>query len=178
MSQEKTNSTKVGIFTTIIFLAFVFGYKFISQKGIFDNSIKLYSLADNVMGISTDTPIFINGFQIGKVNDISLKENKVLLEFAIDKEYKLAKSSKFVSVTSVFGDRHIDVKNSREVEEFYKHQDTVETEFVTQPVGSLIDSTLIKELEPTLKEVSRTIGKALQDYGESDKEVETKTDEK
>ena len=178
MSQEKTNYTKVGIFTTIIILVFILGYKFISQKGVFDNSIKLYSLADNVMGISTETPIFINGFQIGKVNDITLKENKVLLEFAIDKEYKLAKSSKFVSVTSVFGDRHIDVKDSREVEEFYKHQDTVETEFVIQPIGNLIDSTLMKEFEPTLKEVSRTIGKALQDYGESDKEIETNKDEK
>jgi hypothetical protein len=56
--------------------------------------------------------------------------------------------------------------------------DTIETEFITEPISGIVDSTLMKEIEPTLKEFSKTIGKALQDYGESGEESNVNKEEK
>ena len=97
----------------------------------------------------------------------------------LEKEIKLTKSAQFFSsANSIFGDRQIEVKNSHEGEDFYKSGDTIQTEFITNPIGGIIDSTLMQEIEPTLKEFSKTIGKALQDYGEEDKDASTKNEEK
>jgi len=179
MTQEDKKYKRVGIFVVGAIIIFFVGYQFISKEGFFDNNTKLYSLANDVSGITTETPIVINGFQIGKVSDLSLKKGKVLIEFSVDKEIKLTKSAQFFSsANSIFGDRQIEVKNSHEGEDFYKSGDTIQTEFITNPIGGIIDSTLMQEIEPTLKEFSKTIGKALQDYGEEDKDASTKNEEK
>jgi ABC-type transporter Mla subunit MlaD len=179
MSQEEKKYKRVGIFAIATILIFILGYQFVSKKGIFDNSMKLYSLANDVSGISTETPILINGFEIGKVSDLNLANGKVLLEFSIDKEIKLSKKSKFISTASgIFGDRQINVENTSNGKEIYMDGDTIATEFITKPISGIVDSTLMKEIEPTLKEFSKTIGKALQDYGESDEEANTNKEEK
>jgi ABC-type transporter Mla subunit MlaD len=179
MNQEEKNYKRVGIFAIAAIIIFILGYQFVSKKGIFDNSMRLYSLSNDVSGISTETPILINGFEIGKVSDLNLANGKVLLEFSIDKEIKLSKESKFISTASgIFGYRQINVENTSNGEEIYVNGDTIETEFITEPISGIVDSTLMKEIEPTLKEFSKTIGKALQDYGESGEESNVNKEKK
>jgi len=126
-----------------------------------------------------ESPILINGFEIGKVSDMKLANGKVLLEFSIDKEIKLSKASQFFSTArGILGERKIDVENFSTGEIIYSDKDTIKTEFVTKPFSEIIDSTFIKEIEPTLKELSKTIGKALLDYGESGEETITNKEEK
>ncbi len=179
MNQEEKKHIRVGILAIAVIMTFILVYQFISGKGIFDDSMKLYSFANDVSGISTKTPILINGYEIGKVSNINFTNGKVLLEFSIDKEIKLSKESQFVSTAGgVFRDRQINVENAAVGGRIYSNRDTIETAFITKPISEIVDSTLMKKIEPTLKEFSRKIGKALQDYGESGEEPNVNKEEK
>ena len=104
MTQKDKKNIRIGIFVLGATVLLGVGYLFITKKGFFDDTTKLYVFADDVSELSTETPILINGFQ-----------------------------------------------------------------------NRIIDSTLVKKMEPTLKEISQTIGKALLEYGEEgevDKDIQ------
>lgn len=173
MTQKDKNNFKIGFFILGAAVIFGIGYLYITKKGFFDDTTKLYVFADDVSDLSTETPILINGFQIGSVSDLSINSGKVLIEFSVDKEIKLKKSAQFSSTgTGIFGNKVILVKKFQEGEEFFQTGDTIQTEFLILPNQSIIDSTLMKEIEPSLKEISRKVGKALLEYGEEGEKEE------
>lgn len=74
------NYTRIGIFTTAIIIFSLLGYLFISGKGIFDNSTKLYVFSQDASWLKTESPILFLGMKIGKISDLHLEQGKILIE--------------------------------------------------------------------------------------------------
>jgi phospholipid/cholesterol/gamma-HCH transport system substrate-binding protein len=151
---------KIGIFAIATIAVSVLGYFYISNKGIFNDTTKLYVFIDDPTGISTKSPVLINGFEIGKVSNLEIINNEVLLELSVDEKLGISRESQLVSAPSSFlGGKQIDLENYDQNGDKYKSGDTIKSQVIIKSLNETFD--------PELKKLSSTIGAALLEYGES-----------
>lgn len=77
-----------------IFL-FIIGFSFLKSNPIFNNDITLFAVYENVGGLQTGTPVTINGYTVGKVNNIKFKDERgnLLVTFTVNSDFKFSKNS-------------------------------------------------------------------------------------
>ena len=167
MNEENNNYRKIGILAVLIFAAVFIGYN-LFKKGHFDNRVKIYSIIEDASGIEPGVPVLTRGLKIGEVRDLYLVDSGVLLELVIQDGFKINKSAQFyIGTNGLFGGRIIELKGLEKSNDFYVNGDTIQTKFGELTIRDSADSTLINGVEPSLKELSRDLGRMLQEYGES-----------
>lgn len=74
---------------------FILGFSYLKSSPIFDDSKTFYVVYDHVGGLQPGTQVSINGFSVGKVNDIRFKDSsgKLLVTFSVDKSFEFSKNS-------------------------------------------------------------------------------------
>lgn len=84
------NETKVGILATVAIAILVLGYSFLKGNDVFTSENTYYATYDRVDGLTVSKPIYVNGYQIGRVSGLTLQpDGLILTEFKIDKKYRL-----------------------------------------------------------------------------------------
>jgi len=73
----------------------IFGYSFLKSTPLFDDSITLYAVYNHVGGLQPGNAVSINGYNVGKVNDIRFKDAKgnLLVTFSVKKEFAFSRNS-------------------------------------------------------------------------------------
>jgi phospholipid/cholesterol/gamma-HCH transport system substrate-binding protein len=85
-----SNETKIGAFTAIAITILILGYSFLSGSDVFSGSNKFYAIYKSVEGLSVSKPVLVNGFQIGRVSKMQLRnDGHTIVEFKIDKQYNI-----------------------------------------------------------------------------------------
>jgi len=86
---------KTGIIAIGGILLFIMGFSYLKSSPLFDNSKTLYAVYDNIGGLQTGTQVMINGYTVGKVNDIRFKDKsgKLLVTFSVSSEFEFSKNS-------------------------------------------------------------------------------------
>jgi phospholipid/cholesterol/gamma-HCH transport system substrate-binding protein len=83
-----SNETKVGILAAIAIAIFIVGYNFLKGNDIFISENEFYAKYDKVDGLAISKPVLVNGFQIGRVSDLTLQPNgQILAQFKINPNY-------------------------------------------------------------------------------------------
>ena len=87
---------KTGIIVIGGILLFILGFSYLKSSPLFDDSKIFYAVYDNVGGLQTGTQVSINGFSVGKVNDIQFKDNsgKLVVTFSVSSNFDFSKKSK------------------------------------------------------------------------------------
>ena len=67
---------KTGIVAILIIVLIIWGYNFMKNQKVFDNSRTLYAEYHNVQGLVKSSPVTINGLIVGKVSKISFHPSK------------------------------------------------------------------------------------------------------
>ncbi len=90
-----TREIKTAILVIASLFLFIWGYSFLKGQNLFSSQTKLYVEYDNVEGLAKSAPVTISGKQVGKVNNIKLNNNGMLLvELVIDnKDFPISKTS-------------------------------------------------------------------------------------
>ena len=86
---------KTGIIVIGGILLFILGFSYLKSSPIFDGSRTFYVIYDHVGGLQPGTQVSINGYSVGKVNDIRFKDGsgKLLVTFSVDKTIDFSKNS-------------------------------------------------------------------------------------
>ena len=164
------NQTKVGLFSLITVIIFIFGFYFLKGINLFTTKSKYYAVFDNVDGIYKSNPVVVNGHHIGSVNAeaFNITTGKVVLEMVVDNDFVLYDSC-FASITST------DLVGSKEVSIRYKLSprtlksgDTMVT-FIAPDLMSKLSSAIdplkdnitrtLKNLDSVLHSVNGALGK-------------------
>lgn len=90
-----TREIKTAVLVIASILLFIWGYSFLKGRDLLTNYRTLYVRYDNVEGLSPSAPVTLNGFVIGKVDNIQL-DNKTahfIVELQIKSDFPIAKSS-------------------------------------------------------------------------------------
>ncbi len=67
---------KTGIIAVIIIALFIWGFNFLKNQSLYDKSNTFYAEYNNVQGLSTASPVTINGLSVGKISKISFHPSK------------------------------------------------------------------------------------------------------
>ncbi len=73
------NETKVGVLAAFAIALLIIGYNFLKGNSIFSSETILYARYTHVDGLSVSKPVLINGFQIGRVSELSLQPNGTII---------------------------------------------------------------------------------------------------
>lgn len=138
---------KTGIIVVGGILLFILGFSYLKSTSLFDNNQTLYAIYDNVGGLQPGTPVTINGFNVGSVNDIRFKDRsgKLLVTFSVGSDFEFSKNSMAeLYDTGIIGGKGIRVEPIFDGERMAQSGDTLETktrpgltELVQQKLGPL-----------------------------------------
>ena len=129
---------KVGVVVIVGLAALYFGFNFLKGVDVLSDKRQYYAIYPRVDGLSTDNPVQINGFKIGRVSSIDLMDDNsgnILVAFDITKR------DLEIPVNSVALIASLDLFNSKAIS--LKRGDS--------PVQAESGDTLISEIEGDLK---------------------------
>ncbi len=87
---------KTGIVAILIIVLIIWGYNFMKNQKVFDNSRTLYAEYHNVQGLVKSSPVTINGLIVGKVSKISFhpfKEGVLVVNINFTDEIEFSTNS-------------------------------------------------------------------------------------
>lgn len=90
------NEVKVGILVTAALAALLWGLNYLKGKDVFKSRNKFYAVYQSVDGLVASNPVFMNGFRIGIVNDITFmpdKSGQLLVSLLIEDDIFVSRNS-------------------------------------------------------------------------------------
>ncbi len=132
-----SNETKIGALTAITITVLILGYSYLRGNDVFSASNKFYAIYQSVDGLTVSKPVLVNGFQIGRVSKMQLRnDGHTVVEFKIDDQYNVPVNTlaRLVS-TDLLGGKAIvfELGNSNE---YAENKDTLRADIQ----GSLAES--------------------------------------
>lgn len=93
----KTQEIKIAVLAIVSLFLIVWGINFLKGKNIFSKQNTYYGIFDNAQGLMPANTVYINGVNVGIVDEIQLIEpslDKVLVTFSVSKKIKIPVDSK------------------------------------------------------------------------------------
>ncbi|MEX0967098.1 MAG: MlaD family protein [Bacteroidia bacterium] len=88
---------KIGVLAVVALTILILGFNFIKGNDLFKSTKKLYSSYQKINGLSVSDPVFMYGYQVGKVESIEVIEYgvnpRILISFSIRDEANIAHNS-------------------------------------------------------------------------------------
>lgn len=107
------------------------GFSYLKSTPIFDNSKTFYAVYPNVGGLQSGTSVSINGFSVGKVNDIKFldEQGNLLVTFTVGNDFKFSKNS-LVELydTGIIGGKGLQIRPVFDATGVAQTGDTLQTE--------------------------------------------------
>jgi len=152
------NIKLIFLFVATSVIAFL-AYAFITHSWLFDSHFQLYAELEDARGVSTESMVTVNGYEIGQVTALEVVDNKVLVELSINNEIKVPTTAQFYLVRESFLDssQSISVDYKKNASEIFADGDTIRTKFQHKNPTETLDT--------AVKELSIEIGTALVEFG-------------
>lgn len=123
---------KVGILAIIGITIFVVGFKFLKGNNVFKRDNTYYAMYDNVDGLNASNPVYVSGYQVGRISKIELIQmpngiNKAFVTYAVHNEVKIPRgSSALIYATDLLGAKAVKI-NYVSNASYYVDGDTLST---------------------------------------------------
>ena len=145
------NETKVGVLAAFAIALLIIGYNFLKGNSIFSNETVLYARYSRVDGLGVSKPVLINGFQIGRVDQLTLQPNgTIVATLKIKGKYDIPKNTiARLESTDLLGGKAIvmDLGNDRD---YAKDGDTL---------NANVEKGLMETVQPVQKKAEQIIAK-------------------
>ncbi len=91
-----SSEIKIGIIITLAIAATIWGLNFLKGRNILKRTDTYYAVFSNIGGLEKNSKIFISGYKVGQVENITFNKdgsNSLTITLGIEKEYKLTAPS-------------------------------------------------------------------------------------
>jgi phospholipid/cholesterol/gamma-HCH transport system substrate-binding protein len=89
-----TNETKVGVLAAVAITVLIVGYSFLKGNDVFSRENEFYAIYTRVDGLTVSKPVLVNGYQIGRVSDLTLQpDGRILVQFKVNPGYGIPKNT-------------------------------------------------------------------------------------
>lgn len=145
------NETKVGVLAAFAIALLIIGYNFLKGNAIFSSETVLYARYSHVDGLGVSKPVLINGFQIGRVDQLTLQPNgTIIATLKIKGKYDIPKNTiARLESTDLLGGKAIvmDLGNDRN---YAQDGDTL---------NANVEKGLLETVQPVQKKAEQIIAK-------------------
>ncbi len=145
------NETKVGVLAAFSITLLIIGYNFLKGNSIFSDETIFYARYTHVDGLNVSKPILINGFQIGRVDNLELQsDGTIIARLKIKGDYEIPENSiARLESTDLLGGKAIvmELGSSRV---FAKDGDTL---------SSNVEKGIMESVQPVQKKAEQIIAK-------------------
>jgi len=134
---------KVALFVIVVAAIFIFGLNFLKGKGFFDDNSRYFAIFEQVGGMYKSDPIVVNGYQIGKMGELTLisegpNRGKILAEMIVSNDVKIPENTVAILFSAdLLGEMNVKLIFNEESTTYHEDGDTISTE---------IEGTLFEEL--------------------------------
>jgi phospholipid/cholesterol/gamma-HCH transport system substrate-binding protein len=134
---------KVALFVIVVAAIFIFGLNFLKGKGFFDDNSRYFAIFDQVGGMYKSDPIVVNGYQIGKMGELTLisegpNRGKILAEMIVSNDVKIPENTVAILFSAdLLGEMNVKLIFNEESTTYHEDGDTISTD---------IEGTLFEEL--------------------------------
>ena len=134
---------KVALFVIIVAAIFIFGLNFLKGKGFFDDNSRYFAIFEQVGGMYKSDPIVVNGYQIGKMGELTLisegpNRGKILAEMIVSNDVKIPQNTVAILFSAdLLGEMNVKLIFNEESTTYHEDGDTISTD---------IEGTLFEEL--------------------------------
>ena len=134
---------KVALFVIIVAAIFIFGLNFLKGKGFFDDNSRYFAIFEQVGGMYKSDPIVVNGYQIGKMGELTLisegpNRGKILAEMIVSNDVKIPENTVAILFSAdLLGEMNVKLIFNEESTTYHEDGDTISTD---------IEGTLFEEL--------------------------------
>lgn len=128
MKKISLKEAKIGAAFILAIFMLYYGISFLKGFNIFKSANSYVVVFDNVDGLTSSTPVTINGFQVGQVYSMELDHNNpkhVIAHINMDKGLDIPKGSKMLLDVSVLGTAAISLELNPYTEESMLASDTI-----------------------------------------------------
>ena len=146
-----TNETKVGVLAAVAIVILIVGYSFLKGNDVFSKEIEFYAKYDRVDGLAVSKPVLVNGYQIGRVSNLTLLPNgQILAQFKVNPQYAIPNNTiAALESTDLLGGKAI-VFELGGSKQFAQSGDTL---------NANIEKNLIEQVEPVQKKAQQIIAR-------------------
>lgn len=86
---------KTGLLAVFAISTFILGYNYLKGSSLFQTDRTFYAVYDNVEGLDMSSAVNINGFRVGRVQNIEIDKNTglMIVTFSIENDFQFSKES-------------------------------------------------------------------------------------
>lgn len=112
------NEFKVGLFIVICVIGLVAITFMTGKVNVKKEGYNLYVTFDEIAGLNKKAPVMLNGFEVGKVEDIQVSEDndstKITLKLWLDRKVKVRDSAEIsIKTLGLMGEKYIQISSHR-----------------------------------------------------------------
>ena len=119
---------KIGLIAAFLIALLIWGINFLKGKNILKDTQHFYALYQEIGGLEEASPVYLNGYEVGLVEKISLtghNMNQLLVRFTMNKNLKIPRDSKCIIFNSdLMGTKAIKL-NFTDQTQYYQPGDTI-----------------------------------------------------
>ncbi|MGB0293973.1 MAG: MlaD family protein [Flavobacteriaceae bacterium] len=95
MSLKISQELKAGFIAVVGICASIFGLNYLKSSSLFDSSKTFYAVYDHVGGLQSGTPVSLNGFNVGTIQNVGFlnQRGQLLVTLSITSNFEFSKNS-------------------------------------------------------------------------------------
>lgn len=149
-----SNETKVGALTAVSITLLILGFNFLKGKNITERSNTIYAVFPNVDGLAISSPVYANGYQIGRVGDLEEKDKNlsgIIVTITLTKDINIPDNSFASSDKTLLGTTSVKITLGSS-EKYINEGDTLQVKLSPDMLTS-VKSTL----SPAVDNINKTL---------------------
>lgn len=130
MSLKISQELKAGFIATVGICASIFGLNYLKSSSLFDSSKTFYAVYDHVGGLQSGTPVSLNGFNVGTIQNVGFlnQRGQLLVTLSITSDFEFSKNSVAeLYDTGIIGGKGIQIVQRFDNSELAQSGDTLPT---------------------------------------------------
>ena len=149
-----SNEVKIGIMGTIALIVLFLGINFLKGMTLFSNESTYYINFKNAKGLSKNSTVFADGFNVGRVSNITYdykNPGQVIIEISVDRNLRIPRDSKVALDEGMLGGCTLNMHLTANVHDAFQEGDTL----VGGDSNGLMEqaSAMIPKAEPILEKI-------------------------
>ena len=153
-----TKEAKIGLVSIVSLALLYLGINYLKGVNLFKPVNHYYVAFSNVKGVTVSSPVFVEGFKVGLVREISYDYDttgKISVLVSLEDKMRINKGSYITVVNSFLGGAELHIHLNTVVDDYFHSGDTIEGRMETDMMTSVQENLLpgIEQMMPKLDSI-------------------------